>query len=77
MRNPNKWRLLLVVLVAALVGLCEAGMSEAPVLDIDDSSAGYVGKISEHSVLVDLTPHLQIKNIEKISKRTMRIISLT
>ena len=40
---------------------------EAPVLDITNESAGYTGKISEHSVLVDLLPHLQIKNIEAIN----------
>ncbi len=65
MKNLN-WTLLSVVLISFVAVRCQS--SEAPILDIDDLSAGYVGKISEHSVLVDLMPHLQIKNIEKISK---------
>lgn len=40
---------------------------DAPILDIDNQSSGYLGRISEHSVLVDLMPHLQIKNIESIN----------
>lgn len=40
---------------------------QAPILDITNESTGYSGKISEHSVLVDLAPHLQIKNIESIN----------
>ena len=65
MKNHN-WLLLSMALLCGLVIVCQA--SEAPVLDIDDLSAGYVGKISEHSVLVDLTPHLQVRNLDKISK---------
>ena len=44
---------------------------DAPILDIDNQSSGYLGRISEHSVLVDLMPHLQIKNIESISKNIL------
>ncbi len=39
---------------------------EAPILDIENEA--YLGKIGEHNVLVDLVPHLQIKNIDMISK---------
>ena len=39
----------------------------APILDIEAESSGYSGTIGEHSVLVDLKPHLQIKNIDSIS----------
>lgn len=42
--------------------------TEAPVLDIEDESIGYIGTIGERNVLVDVKPHLQIKNIESISK---------
>lgn len=40
----------------------------APILDIENESEGYVGTIGERNVLVDLKPHLQIKNIDAISK---------
>ena len=43
-------------------------LSANPILDIDDESIGYIGTIGERNVLVDLKPHLQIKNIEAISK---------
>lgn len=39
----------------------------APILDIDDEKIGYVGTIGERNVLVDLKPHLQIRNIDQIS----------
>ena len=42
--------------------------SVAPILDIDDEKKGYLGTIGERNVLVDLKPHLQIKNIDQISK---------
>lgn len=51
-----------------IVQAISASNYEAPILDIDPKSTGYVGKISEHSIIVDMTPHLQIKNIESISK---------
>ena len=41
--------------------------SVAPVLDIDDEKTGYIGQIGERNVLVDLKPHLQIRNIDQIS----------
>lgn len=39
----------------------------APVLDIDDEKTGYIGQIGERNVLVDLKPHLQIRNIDQIN----------
>ncbi|RNA41934.1 putative calsyntenin-1-like [Brachionus plicatilis] len=44
-----------------------ASSSEAPVLDVENESTGYIGTIGERNVLVDLKPHLQIKNIESIN----------
>lgn len=41
----------------------------APILEIENESLGYVGTIGERNVLVDLKPHLQIKNIDAISNR--------
>lgn len=41
--------------------------SVAPVLDIDDEKTGYIGQIGERNVLVDLKPHLQIRNIDQIN----------
>jgi len=60
--------LLLVFIILTIVQLVVGTNFESPILDIDPSSTGYVGKISEHSIIVDMTPHLQIKNIESISK---------
>ena len=40
----------------------------SPILDVDDEAKGYLGTIGEHNVLVQMTPQLQIKNIEEISK---------
>jgi hypothetical protein len=40
----------------------------APILEIDDETVGYVGTIGERNVLVDLKPHLSIKNLDSISK---------
>lgn len=54
-------------LICSLVAGADVKENTAPILDIDNQSTGYVGKISEHSVLVDLVPHLQIKNIEAIN----------
>lgn len=45
----------------------QSSQSVAPILDIDDEKKGYVGTIGERNVLVDLKPHLQIKNIDQIS----------
>ncbi|CAF0843509.1 unnamed protein product [Brachionus calyciflorus] len=39
----------------------------APILDIDNESIGYIGTIGERNVLVDLKPHLQIRNIDSIN----------
>ncbi len=39
----------------------------APVLDIDDEKIGYTGTIGERNILVDLKPHLQIRNIDQIN----------
>lgn len=39
----------------------------APELDVD-ATIGYFGKIGEKHVLVDITPHLQVKNFDQISK---------
>ena len=39
----------------------------APVLDIDDEKIGYIGTIGERNILVDLKPHLQIRNIDQIN----------
>lgn len=55
---------LVLVIVQAMASTANL---EAPILDIDPKSTGYVGKISEHSIIVDMTPHLQIKNIESIN----------
>ena len=59
-------KILLLALGVALFGLARAS-SVAPVLDIEDEARGYMGAIGEHNVLVQLTPQLQIKNIEEIS----------
>lgn len=56
-----------LLLVFIIVQAISATNYEAPILDIDPKSTGYVGKISEHSIIVDMTPHLQIKNIESIN----------
>lgn len=37
-----------------------------PVLNVD-REIGYHGRIGENNVLVDLVPHLEIKNIDQIS----------
>jgi hypothetical protein len=41
---------------------------EAPILDFVTETNGYTGQINEQNVLVDLNPHLEIKNIDSISK---------
>ncbi len=33
-----------------------------------DKNIGYHGKIGEKNILVDLVPHLEIKNIDQISE---------
>ncbi len=38
----------------------------APILDVDPT-VGYHGKINEKHLLVDMIPHLQVKNIDSIS----------
>lgn len=48
--------------------IAQPQLSVAPVLDIDDEKTGYLGQIGERNVLVDLKPHLQIRNIDQISK---------
>ena len=41
-------------------------LSIIPVLNVD-KEIGYYGRVSEKNVIVDLVPHLEIKNIDQIS----------
>jgi hypothetical protein len=54
-----------IVLMGLMYYVGAAGV--APILDIENESIGYVGKIGERNVLVDLKPHLEIKNIDQIN----------
>jgi hypothetical protein len=51
----------------AWTALVASGGPAAPILDIENESIGYYGRIGERNVLVDLKPHLQIKNIDSIN----------
>lgn len=53
------------LLFAACIQLVQ--LQIAPVLDIDDEKIGYIGTIGERNILVDLKPHLQIRNIDQIN----------
>lgn len=48
----------------------------APILDIENEAVGYLGSIGERNVLVDLKPHLQIKNIDAISNYTNKPVCM-
>ena len=65
-RLLNKKTILLIV--CATLFQMSQGSSVAPILEIDDEAKGYLGTIGEHNILVQLSPQLQIKNIEEISK---------
>ena len=65
-RLLNKKAFLLIV--CATLFQMSLGSSVAPILEIDDEAKGYLGTIGEHNILVQLSPQLQIKNIEEISK---------
>ena len=56
---------LTIVLTGLIYNVRAAGV--APILDIDNESMGYIGKIGERNILVDLKPHLEVKNIDQIN----------
>ena len=56
---------LTILLTGLIYNVRAAGV--APILDIDNESMGYIGKIGERNILVDLKPHLEVKNIDQIN----------
>ena len=61
----------LLISLSCCVFICSSAVVQqwpTPILDIEDEAKGYLGSINERNVLVDLRPHLQIKNIDAISK---------
>ena len=63
-----RWFSLQLILFLNLVSIYSTTAYIQPVLDIDDESAGYFGTLDEQDILVDLKPHLRIKNTNETSK---------
>ena len=55
------------IVVLSSLAVDSSSRSAAPIFELEDEAKGFYGTIGERNVLVDLKPHLQIKNIDAIS----------
>lgn len=63
----NKKLILISILLNVALNSNYVRSAVAPILDIENEQIGYVGTIGERNILVDLKPHLSIKNLDSIN----------